>query len=301
MNYTWKYAQNVIHSIRANKKSWIPLVGWASSRHGTTASKPFRLNQNPRRSRGAGKILNLALFIGAFFFCASSLTLGGDGFRSIRHVIDGDTVVLEDGERVRLIGINAPELGADGRTADPFALEATLALRELVEGKQVRLVYGKERQDSYGRTLAYIDLPDGTDVQNELIARGYGVAIAISPNVYRVGRYFDGEKRARAENVGIWSGHPWLVSTGKRLENPTNGFVVMRERITKVNRVSGKLIFTLAGGTTLLVPFAMWDTYWGTRRPADYQDQTVEARGWLIISGSGNRISVNHPLMMQIL
>lgn len=84
----------------------------------------------------------------------------------VQRIVDGDTlVVFYDGEatKVRLAGIDAPERGKPG------AAEATEALRELTEGKIIRLVFTEERKrDNFGRLLAEIHV-DGVNVNEELL------------------------------------------------------------------------------------------------------------------------------------
>ena len=76
----------------------------------------------------------------------------------VERVVDGDTLILADPDRtrVRLIGINTPELARDGKPAEPLAVEAKEWLANRVEGKEVRLDFDIERFDQYDRTLAYI-------------------------------------------------------------------------------------------------------------------------------------------------
>ncbi len=103
------------------------------------------------------------------------IVLGGCSFQgaietetvTILRVIDGDTCRLEDGRRVRYLGINAPEEG------DPHANEATLANNRLVGGKTVRLEFHRSRQDKYGRLLAYVFVDD-TFVNETLLRQGLG-------------------------------------------------------------------------------------------------------------------------------
>ena len=73
----------------------------------------------------------------------------------VARIIDGDTVVMGDGRKVRYIGIDTPERG------DPYYKEATAANSRLVKSKKVSLEYDKEERDRYGRTLAFLFLPDG--------------------------------------------------------------------------------------------------------------------------------------------
>ena len=93
----------------------------------------------------------------------------------VDYVIDGDTLILEGGERVRLLGIDAPEMregkaGAVGPFPQPGALEATEALRNMVQGCRVKVV--RRGHDHFDRTLAKIYLPDGRDAGGLLVKQG---------------------------------------------------------------------------------------------------------------------------------
>lgn len=121
----------------------------------------------------------------------------------ISRVIDGDTVELVDGTRVRYIGIDTPELGS-GRTApDCLAQEAKKANASMVEGKTVALEYDVTRQDKYGRDLAYVWL-DGEMVNERLIKEGYASVLTIPPNVKYTSRFQADERAARQAEVGLW-------------------------------------------------------------------------------------------------
>ena len=87
------------------------------------------------------------------------------------RVVDGDTVDVGSGERVRLIGIDTPEVGQCGYA------EASANLSRLVQGKTVKLTAGaRDDVDHYGRLLRYVDLPDGTDAGLAQIAGGFAIA-----------------------------------------------------------------------------------------------------------------------------
>src|SRR5690554_6263424 len=73
-----------------------------------------------------------------------------------KHVIDGDTLDLADGRRVRLIGINAPEIGRQGNVSEPYAQAARKGLQQLVSNADLRLLVGEETKDRYGRTLGHL-------------------------------------------------------------------------------------------------------------------------------------------------
>lgn len=122
----------------------------------------------------------------------------------VAQVLDGDTVVLEDGRKVRLLGIDAPELEKEGKPAEFLAHKAKAALREWAQGKRVRLEYDELRYDRYGRTLAHLFLPDGTHLNRELVRQGLARVYVIPPNV----RYRDELLAAQREAIqgprGIW-------------------------------------------------------------------------------------------------
>ncbi len=119
------------------------------------------------------------------------------------RVIDGDTLELQGGERVRLIGVNTPESVDPRRPIERFGKEAADFTRRMVEGKTVRIEYDDELKDQYGRTLAYVFLPDGTLLNAEIIRQGYGFAYTRFP--YRYQQEFVAlEREAREQRRGLW-------------------------------------------------------------------------------------------------
>jgi micrococcal nuclease len=126
-----------------------------------------------------------------------------DSFR-VDRVVDGDTVILETIGRVRLIGVDTPESVHPRKPVQAFALEASAFLKKLLTGKGVRLEYDQTRKDRYRRTLAYLFLPDGTFVNEEIIRQGYGFAYTRYPFRY-IERFRQREREARDRHVGLWA------------------------------------------------------------------------------------------------
>ena len=120
----------------------------------------------------------------------------------VERVIDGDTVVLTDGERVRTLLIDAPE--TTGGKNECFGDEATQFKADLVLGRKVELVYDQECRDSFGRLLAYINVGD-RDVSELLVERGYACVLHIPPNGDdRVEHLDELEAAARDARRGMW-------------------------------------------------------------------------------------------------
>jgi len=120
------------------------------------------------------------------------------------RVIDGDTVELEGGERVRLIGVDTPETVDPRRPVERYGKEAASFTRDSVEGKSVRLEFGPESTDRYGRTLAYVYLADGTLLNAEIIRQGYGFAYTRFPHP-RLEAFVGLEREAREAGRGLWA------------------------------------------------------------------------------------------------
>ena len=125
----------------------------------------------------------------------------------VQRVIDGDTVVLSGGERVRYIGVDTPELHHPRKPVQWYAREAKEFNRQLVDGKSVRLELDVEKRDRYGRLLAYVYLKDGTFVNAELLRQGFGQLLTIPPNVKHVGLFVQMQKEAREAGRGLWARH----------------------------------------------------------------------------------------------
>lgn len=131
---------------------------------------------------------------------SSAAAVEQDGVRIV-DVIDGDTVAVEtrDGpERVRLIGINAPERG------ECLAEEATRRLRELVAGEDVELVADRTDRDQYGRLLRYAEV-DGFDVGGELVRAGLALAREYPPDTARSREYEAAQRAAEDAGAGMWA------------------------------------------------------------------------------------------------
>ena len=125
----------------------------------------------------------------------------------VERVVDGDTIVVRGVGRVRLIGVDTPETVDPRRPVERFGKEASAFTKRLLEGRRVRLEYDQDRTDRYGRTLAYVYLPDGTFANAEIIRRGYGHACTRFPFRHR-DRFRRIEREASAAGVGLWGAAP---------------------------------------------------------------------------------------------
>ena len=121
----------------------------------------------------------------------------------VQRVIDGDTIVLSTGDRVRYIGIDTPELRAKDPTTRLWARKAQAANELLLSGAQVHIVLGVDSRDRYGRLLAYVYADDEL-VNLELVEQGLATTMTIVPNVDYAARFQAAEREARRMGHGMW-------------------------------------------------------------------------------------------------
>lgn len=127
-----------------------------------------------------------------------------EGRCRVARVIDGDTLLLADGARLRLIGIDTPELAFEDRPAEPLAAEATAFTRRFLARGEVILRFDRERLDRYGRFLAYVWVEDKL-LNEELVRAGLARArlgFHYSESMKR--RFRKAEDEARRERKGVW-------------------------------------------------------------------------------------------------
>lgn len=122
----------------------------------------------------------------------------------VKRVVDGDTLLLEGGTRVRLIGVDTPETKHPHRPVDPLGVEAADFVRRHVEGRRVTLRFDRERRDRYRRVLAYVYVEDWF-LNEEIIRAGYSRAVTRFPYSTRMKRRFrEAETEARDHHRGLW-------------------------------------------------------------------------------------------------
>lgn len=118
----------------------------------------------------------------------------------VERIVDGDTIVLNNGSIVRYVGITCPEEN------EPFDKESTEANRKLVEGKEIKLEYDNYKGDKFGRILAYV-IVDGKNVSMELAKTGMAQVVVYQhkkPFIYQ-DKLLQAQDEAKKKKLGIWS------------------------------------------------------------------------------------------------
>ncbi|QVM96487.1 MULTISPECIES: thermonuclease family protein [unclassified Pseudomonas] len=236
---------------------------------------------------GLALLLKKASLVGAFFmgaiwqlpalaFCAAPVDAQ---VVSVRQVVDGDTLRLNDGRSVRLIGINAPEIGRKGRSSEAFAEAARQRLQALVKasGGQVGLVPGVEARDKYGRTLAHVYGRSGDNFEAQLLSEGLGYRVAVAPNVALAGCQAQAERAARQAGKGLWRQSPLTPASAVR----QSGFALISGKVMDIQRNRGGIWIEIDDSLVLQVPARLQRNF-PSSFFTDLKGRSIEARGWVL-------------------
>jgi endonuclease YncB( thermonuclease family) len=225
----------------------------------------------------------------------------------VTKVIDGDTLLLENGKQLRLVGIQAPKFPVGRRTGLtwPLAGEAKDTLEDLVLGQTISLFYGGARLDRHSRTLAQATDSQGRWLQGELLQRGLARVYSFADNRAMVAEMLSLERNARNARRGIWA-HPfYAVRRHEDAEKDIGSFELVEGRVLKVAIVGGRAYLNFGNDWqrdfTLVIESAERRRFEAEGfDPAFYQGRRIRVRGWLGLR-NGATMNVTHPEQIEVL
>lgn len=256
----------------------------------------------------------------AMLFGASAASAAAcEGLRMVQggvvtQVTDGDTVVLDSGLVVRMIGTQAPKLplGRDGFPTWPLAPEAKAALEALVLGRPVMLGYGGEEIDRYERALAQVFVDVGADeqvwAQAHMLRSGLARVYSFPDNRQCLVQLYVAEAQARAERLGIWANPYYSVRAADRpaeLLQSAGQYELVEGRVLLADR-SGSRVYLNFGRhwkedfTVVIEAAALKLFSEAGLDPLTLDGALVRVRGW-VDDRDGPRIEVTHPEQIEVL
>lgn len=236
---------------------------------------------------------------------ANALTVDGSG--KVMTIVDGDTLILEDGREIRLVGIQAPKLplGRKNFKIWPLADESKAALLSLALYKKLTLSYGGRRIDRYNRLLAHLHDSAGTWIQGELLRRGMARVYSFKDNRAVVAEMLAIERTARAAERGIWR-HPFYrIRQADAVRRDIGSFQVVEGTVRAV-AARRKYTYLNFGEDwrsdfTIAVPARARRLFEeGDVALSSLQGRRVRVRGW-VKSRNGPMIDATHPEQIEIL
>jgi endonuclease YncB( thermonuclease family) len=225
-------------------------------------------------------------------YCAAALEEGP--VRTVTRVIDGETLALDDGSELRLIGALAPralDVGAKPGTW-PMEIAAADGLRTLVLGKTIAIRFGGERGDRYGRLQghAFLKAEDGDRwVQAHLLAQGFARAYTLSSNRACAGELLAAESAARASRQGLWAEAAYEVRPADpptALLRHVATFQLVEGRIAHVAETRGSIYLNFAADRRRGFSVSLKQADRGqlgayAASPREFERRQVRVRGWI--------------------
>lgn len=209
--------------------------------------------------------------------------VGYDRWVTVEKVYDGDTFRTTNGEKVRLLGINTPEIAHNSQRGEPLASEAERLLQSLIGGQQVRLQFDTERRDQYGRLLAQVFLRDGRWVNAQLIEAGMAHVYTFAPNFKWAKKLLTAERIARQQQRGLWNNAYFEILDAKRVGRSQIGrFRLVQGKAESVDPKSGAFKM---GKLHISIPRKY--RQWFKKSPNIQAGQQWLVRGRIRISSSG--------------
>ncbi len=244
---------------------------------------------------------------------SASCALEGNEERTVTRVIDGETMVLDGGTEVRLVGALAPQPfdTAGGATEWPIADAARAALDALVTGRPVTLSFSGRRSDRYGRLLAHVFAPapgeapavtTRTWVQGEMLKRGFARAYALDAETQCVAELIAHEQVAREGSLGLWSEPAYAVRDAAEfipLTRLAGTYQIVEGRVRAVGDVRGSTYLNFGDDyrqdfTVVIRPAARRVLATGNLKVETLTGAVVRVRGWIERKG-GPLIEIAHP------
>lgn len=234
-----------------------------------------------------------------------------EGHGRVVDIVDGDTVVLENGTEIRLVGLQAPKLALGRRNFDdwPLAHDARAALADLVDGRFVEMHFGGRREDRHGRTLAHlVRRSDGLWIQREMLLQGMARVYTFPDNRAVVDDLLAAERAARDAGRGIWSNPYYRIRAPGHLADAVDSFQIVAGRVVDSARVRGRVYlnfgadwredFTVTVASRDRRLFEREGDRLGQERLPDLAGQRLRVRGW-IKEFNGPMIEVTHPEQIE--
>ena len=215
--------------------------------------------------------------------------IGKSRWVSVAYIFDGDTFRTRSGERIRLLGINTPEVAHNAQPEQPYAKQAKRRLTQLILGKSVRLSLDREKRDKYGRTLAQVYLRDGRWINQILVAEGLAHVYTFAPNFHWADALLRAEKTARTDMRGLWKSSRFRVLNASAVSTRNIGqFRLLRGYVDAVQAWR----FRLDKKLTISVPRK--SRQWFTPADLPRNGQKIIVRGVIRVSPTGHRYLALH-------
>ena len=224
----------------------------------------------------------------------------GYAFVHVEQVYDGDTVLLADGRKVRLLGINTPEVEGRNKSEEAGGGEAKRWLTEVLKkDTRVRLVGDVEKQDKYGRTLAHLFTEQKKHINLELVRTGLAAVNIYPPNLHYADALMAAQDDAETAGKGIWGRPDYAPKPVDQISNQNRkGWQRLTGQVTGLRQTRKFVYLTFTDRFDARIELKNLALFPDLN---DYAGNTLEVRGWLNQSKGHFSMLIRHPSAIKIL
>ncbi len=259
-------------------------------------------------------VLQLILIAGSQVQAACEGTEEGPGI--VAEISGGETLVLDDGRAIRLIGVLGPKRASNGPASEARTAMET-ALSEMTLGKRVSVHTGQRKRDRYGRLLAHVMLIDENGdvkdwVQGKLVSDGFARVISFADNRLCIAELLSIEDDARQARSGLWGNGFFAVRPAMAedlLFRLAQSYEIVEGRVVDVASLKGRTYLNFGKNWkrdfTAFIPakaagmFAPAQNQESSDKLADLAGKQIRVRGWLK-NYNGPSITISHPEQIEI-
>jgi endonuclease YncB( thermonuclease family) len=220
-------------------------------------------------------------------------------FYRVKTVYDGDTVVLENGRKIRLLSINTPEVQHKDKMADAGGEDAKTWLNNKLQHTRIRLEFDFEKTDKYGRTLAHLFSEKKEHINLSLVKAGLATISIYPPNLLYVNELLAAENKAEQDKLGIWQRPEYAAITVNNLtEAGHQGWTRLIGKVVTIRNTPKSIYLVFSSRLEARI-----ERKWQSLFPDvnEYLGKNVEVRGWLNKSRNHFSLLVRHPTAIRLI
>lgn len=217
----------------------------------------------------------------------------GYDFYKVKIVYDGDTVVLEDGRKIRFLGINTPEVQHRDKPADAGGDEAKRWLTDKLKNAKVRLEVGVEETDKYDRILAHLFTEQKEHINLQLVAAGLASVSIYPPELLYVDELVKAQDQAEQAKLGIWGRPEYAaIPVGSLTEAGHPGWTRLVGKVVNIRLTRKSVYLEFSDAFEARIESKWLDLFPDVN---GYLGKTIEVRGWLSKRAGHLFMLIRHP------
>ncbi len=216
-----------------------------------------------------------------------------------KSVHDGDTLTLMSGDKVRLIGINSPEIAREERPSEAYSRQAQKALKALVMDKPLLLGFDRQERDRYGRLLAHIFTPEGVNINAKMLEAGLAAQIIVPPNLGIKDCYAKIERNARCQQQGLWQLDAFKPKKLTDVDKAAPNYLILEAKVLHYQFDKGHKLW-LGPKHRIEISKKDFETYFSKLWLAQILSaESLIFRGWLSAKSGEYILRIRHPMQVS--